>query len=46
MAEMAPGPGLSENLMNEDDLKASYAKDVSVCLSIVIIVAIVIIMTL
>uniref|UniRef100_A0A7C9DSR4 CCR4-NOT transcription complex subunit 3 n=1 Tax=Opuntia streptacantha TaxID=393608 RepID=A0A7C9DSR4_OPUST len=29
VAEMASGSGLSENLINEDDLKASYAKDVS-----------------
>lgn len=32
--EMALGSGISKNLMNDDDLKASYVKDVSVCLSL------------
>ncbi|KAK9664678.1 hypothetical protein RND81_14G060700 [Saponaria officinalis] len=27
--EMAPGSGLSKHLMNEDDLKASYVKDIA-----------------
>ena len=40
MAEMASGSGLSENLINEDDLKASYAKDVSVRFIIIIIIVV------
>lgn len=29
--ESAPSSGLSKNLMNEDDMKAPYAVDSSVC---------------
>lgn len=28
--EIAPGSGISKNLMNDDEFKASYVKDVSV----------------